>query len=112
VIKIVAFYVRMLLSRQAALLVGFVGMCFVASKKGCLAGTTACWPVWLPGPVGLAIYSVVVVEPRYVAVFFTLLWIGLFEASVSPQNTRCEIWPGSSRSRWSLSLGLRWLFWQ
>jgi len=76
VIKIVTFYVRMLLSSQAALLVGIVGMC--ASKKGCLARTTACWPVWLPGLVGLAMYSVVVVEPRYVAVFFTLLWIGLF----------------------------------
>jgi hypothetical protein len=33
VIKIVTFYVRMLLSSQAALLVGFVGMCFCIVEK-------------------------------------------------------------------------------
>jgi hypothetical protein len=78
VINYLKSYAGMLLSRQAALLVGFVGLCFVGRKEGCSAGIRACWPVWLPGLVGLAMYSLVVVEWRYVAVFFTLLWIGLF----------------------------------
>ena len=78
VIRFVNSYVRMLLSSQAALLVGFIGLWFVGRKKGCSAGIAACWPVWLPGLVGLAMYSLVWVEPRYVAVFFTLLWTGLF----------------------------------
>jgi hypothetical protein len=78
VIKYVKFYLRILLSSQAALLVGFVGLCFLGRRKGCSAGIAACWPVWLPGLAGLAMYSLVWVEPRYVAVFFVLLWIGLF----------------------------------
>jgi hypothetical protein len=91
VINYVKSYAGMLLSRQAALLVGFVGLCFLGWKKGCSAGIWACWPVWLPGLVGLAMYSLVVVEWRYVAVFFTLLWIGLFAgirlpAEYEPRN--------------------------
>lgn len=78
VINYLKDYGRMLLSTQAPLLVGFVGLCCVGRNKGCSAGIRASWPVWLPGLVGLAMYSLVVVERRYVGVFFTLLWIGLF----------------------------------
>ncbi|MBV8894811.1 MAG: hypothetical protein JO266_23015 [Acidobacteria bacterium] len=78
VINYVKAYTHMLLSTQAALLIGFVVLYCVGRRKGVSTEIRACWPVWIPGLVGLAMYSLVVVEWRYVAVFFTLLWIGLF----------------------------------
>lgn len=38
------------------------------------------WVLWLPGIAGLGMYALVRVEPRYIAAFLVLLWIGLFAA--------------------------------
>ncbi len=63
---------------QAALFVGFVVLCFMAGNDLFRRQIAACWPVWLLAVAGLAMYCLIYVELRYVAVFFTLFWVGLF----------------------------------
>ena len=71
------FYFYMIFPGQAALVVGFVVLCFLANRKLVLQQIVARWPIWLIGLFGLAMYALVFVELRYVAVFFSLLWVGL-----------------------------------
>jgi len=71
------FYFYMIFPGQAALVVGFVVLCFLANRKLVLEQIVARWPIWLIGLFGLAMYALVFVELRYVAVFFSLLWVGL-----------------------------------
>jgi hypothetical protein len=76
--RYVMLYVQMLFSAQAALFVGVVVLFFLSGSRYALRHITARWPIWLIGLAGLGMYSLVAVEMRYVAVFFTLLWVGLF----------------------------------
>jgi hypothetical protein len=72
------FYLDYVYSSQSALVVGLVALCLLAPRSQMLRQFQSQWPVWLLGVIGLAMYSLVHVEVRYVAVFFTLLWAGLF----------------------------------
>ena len=47
------------------------------SRKQILAALLRAWPVWLIGLVGCLMYAVIVVEPRYVTAFLTLVCIGM-----------------------------------
>ncbi len=78
------FYFDMLFPNQAALFVSFVVLWLIAGQHLALQQMAARWPVWLIGLAGLAMYALVFVEPRYVAGFFTLLWVGLFSGLRMP----------------------------
>lgn len=71
-------YFGTLFDSQAGLFVGFVVLFFMAGRNLFVEQMTARWPVWLTGLAGLGMYALVDVEMRYVAAFFTLLWVGLF----------------------------------
>ena len=43
------------------------------------------WFIWCPPVITLALYSLVLVEPRYAAVWITIIWIVLFAAVDWPQ---------------------------
>jgi hypothetical protein len=45
------------------------------SVRQCLTGTRYYWILWVPALAGIALYALVVIEPRYVAALFSLLWI-------------------------------------
>jgi len=48
----------------------------VAPQIGqCLAWASRNWELWIPALAGIALYSLVVIEPRYVAAQFCILWI-------------------------------------
>jgi len=44
------------------------------------------WVLWLPAAAGLGVYALVRVEPRYVASFIVVLWMGLFAAVKFPKK--------------------------
>jgi len=73
-----AFYLDFFFASQTALFVGFIVLAFIAGRRLLPSQITARWPVWFLGLTGLAMYAVVYAELRYIAVFFTLLWVGLF----------------------------------
>ncbi len=79
-----SFYFDLFFSSQAALFVGFVVLCFMAGRDILLKQIAARWPVLLVGLAGLGMYSLVHAESRYVAVFFTLFWVGLFSGLQMP----------------------------
>ena len=78
ILRWLMFYCDLFFSNQVGLFVGFVVLCFMAGRDHIFERMTARWPVWLIGLAGLGMYALVFVESRYVAVFFTLLWVGLF----------------------------------
>jgi 4-amino-4-deoxy-L-arabinose transferase-like glycosyltransferase len=80
----VAFYLDLLFTSQAGLLVGFVVLCFMAGRGYFLKQIAARWPIWLIGLAGLAMYAMVFVELRYIAAFFALFWVGLFSGLKMP----------------------------
>ena len=41
----------------------------------CLARASRDWELWIPALAGIALYSLVVIEPRYLAAQFCILWI-------------------------------------
>jgi hypothetical protein len=77
-------YFETFLDSQTALFVGFVVLFFMGGRDLWLEQIAARWPVWLIALVGLAMYALVHVELRYVAVFFTLLWVGLISGVEMP----------------------------
>jgi hypothetical protein len=78
------FYFDLLFTSQTALVIGFAVLCLMSGRNLVLKQVTARWPVWLIGLVGLGMYALVHVEPRYVAAFFTLFWVGLFSGLKMP----------------------------
>jgi hypothetical protein len=80
------FYVDLLFPEQLALICGFVVLCWMAGRGLLFAQIAAAWPVWLIGLAGLEMYALVYVEPRYVAAFFTLVWVGLFAGLKMPRT--------------------------
>lgn len=81
-------YLDNFFAAQAALFVGFVVLCFIAAEDLFRKQMAARWPVWLIALAGLGMYSLVYVELRYVAVFFTLFWVGLFSGLAIPHDPR------------------------
>ncbi len=84
ILHYVGFYLELIFTSQSPLLVGLLVLCFLGGRKPFLHQLAAFWPVWLMGLAGLGMYSLIYVELRYVAVFFTLLWVGLFAGLVVP----------------------------
>ena len=58
----------------------------MAGRDLFLKQMVARWPVWLIALAGLAMYALVHVELRYLAVFFTLFWVGLFSGLTMPPD--------------------------
>ena len=85
-IHYVGYYLEMIFASQASLLVGLLVLWFLGGRKTFLRQLAARWPVWLMGLAGLGMYSLIDVEPRYVAAFFTLLWVGLFSGLAVPSG--------------------------
>jgi hypothetical protein len=78
------FYLDNFLDSQTALFVGFVVLSFIAGRKFFMGQLAARWPVWLIGLLGLGMYALVHAELRYIAVFLTLFWVGLFSGLEVP----------------------------
>ena len=78
------YYLHVLFTSHAALLLGFVGLCFTAGRGQFLKQGMAHWPVWLVGLAGLGMFAMVLVQLRYVAAFFTLCWVGLYAGLEAP----------------------------
>jgi len=84
--RYISLYFDLLFSSQSALLVGLMVLLFLGEQKSWLEKIRSCWPVWLMGLAGLGMYALVLVEPRYIAAFFTLFWVGLFSGIVIPKG--------------------------
>jgi len=82
------YYLSLLFTSQAALLVGFVILYFMAGRDFFRRQVAARWPLWLIGLAGLGTYAMVHVELRYIAVFLTLFWVGLFSGLVMPPGRK------------------------
>src|SRR5207248_1020081 len=54
----------------------------------CLARARLNWILWVPAIGGVALYSLVVIEPRYVGALFCLLWIVAFSGLRFPVGQR------------------------
>jgi hypothetical protein len=80
----IRFYFEQLFPSQTVLFVGFVVLCFMGGRNLFLKQVGAQWPVWLTGLAGLGMYALVHVELRYIAVFFSLFWMGLFSGLEMP----------------------------
>ena len=88
--KSVASYLEMIFGAQAPLLVAFLVLCFLARTEPFVRQIAARWPLLLIGLTGLAMYSFVLVLPRYVAVFFALCWVGLFSSLSVPSSRNAQ----------------------
>ena len=66
-----------------------IGHC-VAGRRLLFAQLGAAWPVWLIGLAGLGMYALVYVEPRHIAAFFALIWVGLFADLKMPSDRSCS----------------------
>jgi hypothetical protein len=70
-------------SFQPLLLGGLLVLCFMGGRVAGRAALTSLlqqWPLWVPPLAGLAFYTAVWVEMRYVAAFLVILWLSLFAA--------------------------------
>jgi hypothetical protein len=67
-----------MLASAGGIMAGLVVLFLISGRALSVArGVGTQWPVWILGIVGLAMYTVIHVEERYVAVFFCLLWLGV-----------------------------------
>jgi 4-amino-4-deoxy-L-arabinose transferase-like glycosyltransferase len=85
------FYFDLLFTSQAGLLVGFAVLCFMSGHGFFGEQMAKGWPVWLMGLAGLGMYAMVYADPRYIAAFFALFWVGLFsdlKMPVAPYGLR------------------------
>jgi hypothetical protein len=67
---------------QSFLFVGvfILGFVFWQGGKGLKDGLDLQWVILLPAASGIAMYSLVHVEPRLIGVFVVLIWVGLYAA--------------------------------
>lgn len=89
------YYLDQFFMSQTTLFAGFIVVCFFMGHSLFWRQVSNRWPVWLIGLLGLAMYSFVHVELRYVGVFFTLLWLGLLAGSRVPagrQGRQLALW--------------------
>ncbi len=75
------------ISAQRSIVVGFVVMLFFASDwRGFLRNLCSLWTVWLPALATFSLYSLVLVERRYLGAAVVISWCCLFAAIVLPQS--------------------------
>jgi hypothetical protein len=75
-----------MLSTEKQWVAGWLMLAFVAASwKRMRARLTQLWFIWFPPLVTLGLYSLVLVEPRYAAVWITIIWMVLFAAVDWPQ---------------------------
>jgi hypothetical protein len=74
-------YFQLVFSKQAGILVLLLVLFLVGSTYESLRSVLRLWAVWIPAVAAMLMYLLVVVEDRYVAVWFTILWI-MLSASV------------------------------
>ncbi len=58
------------------------------SISACLSRARLNWILWVPALCGIALYSLVVIEPRYVGALFCLLWIVAFSGLRFPVSSQ------------------------
>ncbi len=64
-----------------ALIVGYLILFFISNrKKFVLQDLASQYPLFLPSLFGLAMYALVWIQPRYIAGYLVLLWLGLFSS--------------------------------
>lgn len=61
-------------------IIASAALVFMSWKRPKCSRLKDTWPLWIVGLVGCAIYVPVHIEPRYVAEFIVLFWIGVFSA--------------------------------
>ncbi len=69
----------------------FVLAFLCSSKRQVLAALVKTWPVWLIGVPGCLMYIIVHLEPRYVAAFLTLFFLGMILGFPIPRETGPKI---------------------
>jgi hypothetical protein len=69
----------------------FVLAFLCSSKKQVMAAVVKTWPVWLIGLPGCLMYIIIHVEPRYVAAFLTLFFLGMILGFPIPRETGPKI---------------------
>lgn len=75
-----------------AVIGGVFVLAFLCSgRKQVIAAAAKTWPVWLIGLAGCLMYIVIYVEPRYVAAFFTLFFLGIILGFPVPRETGRKI---------------------
>lgn len=76
-----------LASWPAALTVGLVALAWFSGRgTWSLRDIGEQWPVWLTALAGLGMYSVILVQHRYIAVFLAIFWLGLFSGLRLPNT--------------------------
>jgi|SRR5690242_1674322 len=48
------------------------------------------WELWIPAAFAIGMYALVLVEPRYIAPFVVILWLGVFAASRMPSSAGAQ----------------------
>ena len=78
--------------RELRVVAGVVfALAFLCGRTRVLAALKNTWPVWLIGLAGCLMYLLVYVEPRYVAAFFTLFFLGLLIGLPVPRENASRI---------------------
>lgn len=71
-------FFTILIMPMAGPIVCFIILIMLSTNlPGCLWRIAKSWPLIIPGIAGLCIYSLVLVESRYIAAFAALIWVGL-----------------------------------
>jgi len=78
-------YAGMVIRGQWVLIAGFVLVAAV-SRRLLWRDARWMWMIWGPAVACLAMYAAILAEPRYVAVFFIVIWTGLFAALRRPKG--------------------------
>jgi hypothetical protein len=89
-IKGLRIYFDIIFKEQAGVFVSFGIILVFASGGGVLKNLLKCSVLWIPALAALAGYALVLVEPRYVAVFLIVLWISLFSSLRIPTGEASE----------------------
>ncbi|MGH7380694.1 MAG: hypothetical protein ACREKR_00495 [Candidatus Methylomirabilales bacterium] len=89
-------YYDLFFESQGVLIVGLLILLFMGRRRwGCVQDIAAHWSLLIPAIAALGMYSLVHVEPRYVAAFVVLFWAGLFSGVAlpeSPDSSRLVAW--------------------
>jgi 4-amino-4-deoxy-L-arabinose transferase-like glycosyltransferase len=86
---------------QIEFAVGLIVLWLVQEKRTeCIGSLVRLWPLWVPSAAACSAYSLVLVEPRYVAPFLVFLWLAAFAAVASAS------WVSSRRMLYAVVFGM------
>jgi hypothetical protein len=85
-LKNTGHYFNLLFTHDAALLVALLILCVTGRLAISGAAMLRLWSVWVPAIAALFMYSLVLVQERYVAVFLVVLWTALFTSVRLPKG--------------------------